>query len=85
LDITASSDIQNASWSMPAIEAAYANMKTPVHVLFAKEDRILDCKQNGEDLPSRIPGAQITLVTGGHMLPVTQVDVCVQFIEGVAG
>jgi hypothetical protein len=36
-------------------------------------------------LPSRIPGAQITLVTGGHMLPVTQVEQCVQFIEGVAG
>ena len=83
--ITASSDIQNASWSMPAIEAAYGTMKTPVHVLFAHEDRILDCKLNGEDLPSRIPGAQITLVTGGHMLPVTQVELCVQFIEGVAG
>jgi hypothetical protein len=25
------------------------------------------------------------LVTGGHMLPVTQVELCVQFIEGVAG
>jgi pimeloyl-ACP methyl ester carboxylesterase len=83
--ITASSDVQNAIQSMPAIEVAYANMKTPVHVLFAHEDRILDCKQNGEDLPSRIPGAQITLVTGGHMLPVTQVELCVQFIEGVAG
>jgi pimeloyl-ACP methyl ester carboxylesterase len=83
--ITASSDIQNALRSMPAIEAAYGNMKTPIHVLFAHEDRILDCKQNGEDLPSRIPGAQITLVTGGHMLPVTQVELCVQFIEGVAG
>jgi pimeloyl-ACP methyl ester carboxylesterase len=83
--ITASSDVQNAIQSMPAIEAAYANMKTPVHVLFAHEDRILDCKQNGEDLPSRIPGAQITLVSGGHMLPVTQVEQCVQFIEGVAG
>ena len=83
--ITASSDVQNAIQSMPAIEAAYANMKTPVHVLFAHEDRILDCKQNGEDLPSRIPGAQITLVTGGHMLPVTQVEVCIHFIEGVAG
>ncbi len=83
--ITASSDVQNAIQSMPAIEAAYANMKTPVHVLFAHEDRILDCKQNGEDLPSRIPGAQITLVSGGHMLPVTQVELCVQFIEGVAG
>ena len=83
--ITASSDVQNAIQSMPAIEVAYANMKTPVHVLFAQEDRILDCKQNGEDLPSRIPGAQITLVKGGHMLPVTQVELCVQFIEGVAG
>ncbi len=83
--ITASSDVQNAIQSMPAIEAAYANMKTPVHVLFAHEDRILDCKQNGEDLPSRIPGAQITLVSGGHMLPVTQVEQCIQFIECVAG
>jgi pimeloyl-ACP methyl ester carboxylesterase len=83
--ITASGDVQNASRSMPAIEAAYASMKTPVNVLFAKEDRIVDCKLNGEDLPSRIPGAQITLVTGGHMLPVTQVELCVQFIEGVAG
>jgi hypothetical protein len=25
------------------------------------------------------------LVKGGHMLPVTQVELCVQFIEGVAG
>jgi pimeloyl-ACP methyl ester carboxylesterase len=83
--ITASSDIQNASWSMPAIEAAYSNLKTPVHVLFAHEDRILDCKLNGEDLPSRIPGTQITLVSGGHLLPVTQAGLCVQFIEGVAG
>ena len=83
--ITASSDIQNASWSMPAIEAAYANMKTPVHVLFAHEDRILDCKQNGEDLTSRIPRTHLTLVSGGHMLPVTQVERCVQFIQGAAG
>ena len=83
--ITASSDIQNAIWSMPAIEAAFGSLKTPVHVLFPQEDRILDCKLNGEDLPSRIPGAQIALVSGGHMLPVTQVELCVQFIEGVAG
>jgi len=83
--ISASSDLQHVSWSMPAIEAAYANMKTPVHVLFAKEDRILDCKLNGEDLTSRILGTQLTLVNGGHMLPVTQVEVCVQFIQGVAG
>ena len=83
--ISASSDLQNVSWSMPAIEEAYANMKTPVYVLFAKEDRILDCKQNGEDLTSRIPRTHLTLVSGGHMLPVTQVERCVQFIQGAAG
>jgi pimeloyl-ACP methyl ester carboxylesterase len=83
--ISASSDLQNVGWSMPSIEEAYASMKTPVHVLFAKEDRILDCKLNGEDLTSRIPGTQLTLVSGGHMLPVTQIERCVQFIQGVAG
>ncbi len=83
--ITASSDIQNVAWSMPNIEAAYASMTTPVHVLYGREDRILSAKLNGEDLPQRIPGAQLTLISGGHMLPVTQADVTCQFISGVAG
>jgi pimeloyl-ACP methyl ester carboxylesterase len=83
--ISASNDLQNVSWGMPAMEEAYASMKTPVHVLFGKEDRVLDCKLNGEDLSSRIPGTQLTLVSGGHMLPVTQIECCVQFIQGVAG
>jgi len=83
--ITACSDLQNAKWSMPAIEEAYANIKTPVSVLFGREDRVLDCKHNGEDLPARISGADITVVSGGHMLPVTQVELTTQFIEGVAG
>jgi pimeloyl-ACP methyl ester carboxylesterase len=60
-------------------------MTTPVHVLYGREDRILSAKLNGEDLPQRIPGAQLTLVSGGHMLPVTQAALTVQFIEGVAG
>ncbi len=83
--ITASSDLQHVSWSMPEIESAYSCMTTPVHVLYGSEDRILSAKLNGEDLPQRIPGAQLTLVSGGHMLPVTQAALTVQFIEGVAG
>lgn len=83
--ITASSDIQQVSWCLPNIEAAYGNMTTPVRVLYGREDRILSCKLNGEDLPQRIPGAQVTLVSGGHMLPVTQPDVTCQFIAVVAG
>ncbi len=83
--IAASTDLQHIQTSMPQIEAAYANMQTPVSVLFAREDRILSCKLNAEDLPQRLPGASISLVSGGHMLPVTQVALCAQFIEGVAG
>lgn len=83
--ITASSDIQQVSWCLPNIEAAYGNMTTPVRVLYGREDRILSCKLNGEDLPQRIPGAQVTLVSGGHMLPVTQPEITCQFIAGVAG
>lgn len=83
--ITASSDLQQVKACMPNIEEAYTTMTTPVHVLYGKEDRILSAKLNGEDLPQRIPGAQITLINGGHMLPVTQAEATGQFIEGVAG
>lgn len=83
--ITASSDVQQVKACLPNIEAAYASMTTPVHVLYGREDRILSAKLNGEDLPQRIPGAQLTLIQGGHMLPVTQAAATCQFIEGVAG
>lgn len=83
--ITASSDLQQAKTSMPIIEAGYASMTTPVSVLYGREDRVLSCKLNGEDLVSRITGLQLTLVDGGHMLPVTQVERTLQFVEEVAG
>ena len=83
--ITASNDLQQAKSSMPNIEAGYANMSKPVSVLYGREDRVLSCKLNGEDLMGRISGLNLTLVNGGHMLPVTQVERTVQFIADAAG
>jgi pimeloyl-ACP methyl ester carboxylesterase len=83
--ISASQDLQHVKLNMPDIEAAYATMTTPVSVLYGREDRILDCKLNGEDLPNRISGAQVTLISGGHMLPVTQAELTAKFIQDVAG
>ena len=83
--ISASNDLTQAKLSMPSIEEGYANMTTPIHVLYGREDRILSSKLNGEDMVNRVAGLQLTLVSGGHMLPVTQVERCVQFIEDVAG
>lgn len=83
--ITASSDLQQAKASMPSIEEGYSGMTTPTRILFGREDRVLDCKLNGEDMTSRIQGLQLTLVSGGHMLPITQVEQTLQFVEAVAG
>ena len=83
--ITASSDLQQAKFSMPSIEEGYAGMTIPTSVLFGREDRVLSCKLNGEDMTTRIKGLQLTLVSGGHMLPVTQIEQSLQFVETVAG
>lgn len=83
--ITASSDLQQVKSSMPSIEEGYAGMTTPVGILFGREDRVLSCKLNGEDMTGRIKGLQLTLVSGGHMLPVTQIEQSLQFVETVAG
>ena len=83
--ITASSDLQQVKSSMPSIEEGYVGMTTPVGILFGREDRVLSCKLNGEDMTGRIKGLQLTLVSGGHMLPVTQIEQSLQFVETVAG
>jgi len=40
--------------------------------------------EKGEALAAELPGATLTLVEGGHMLPVTQPDLTAQFIREAA-
>ncbi|MNU10827.1 hypothetical protein D3C72_2582230 [compost metagenome] len=56
----------------------------PVSILFGREDRILDYRENGEALVAKLPAARLTLVTGGHMLPVTAVEASVDFVRNAA-
>ena len=56
----------------------------PISILFGRDDRILDYKANGEAFVAKAPGARLTLVTGGHMLPVTAVDTSVDFVRNAA-
>ncbi|NBX15087.1 MAG: alpha/beta hydrolase, partial [Betaproteobacteria bacterium] len=35
-------------------------------------------------LVERLPGTQLTLLTGGHMLPITQIETTTAFIEDMA-
>jgi pimeloyl-ACP methyl ester carboxylesterase len=82
--IAASTDLVSTPDSLPEIEAGYAAMQTPVRVLYAREDNILNAKQQGEDFVARVSDCQITLVEGGHMLPITQVELTADFVQQAA-
>jgi pimeloyl-ACP methyl ester carboxylesterase len=82
--VAASTDFNAVPESMQAIEAAYADMRVPVCVLYGRGDRILSHRANGTDLVDKLPGTQLTLVDGGHMLPITQVQTTADFIHDVA-
>jgi pimeloyl-ACP methyl ester carboxylesterase len=82
--LSASSDLQALPESMPALEARYGSLKTPLCVLYGRSDRILDWKANGQALVDKVPGATLKLVDGGHMLPITQPDATAGFIREAA-
>jgi hypothetical protein len=69
--IGASQDLAAARDGIAALHARYGELTLPVSVLFGTEDALLDYRRNGVDLSEVIPHADITLIPGGHMLPVT--------------
>lgn len=83
--LAASSDLQAIPARMPQVEARYRELRLPVGVLYGRQDAILDWRRNGQVLVDQVPGAQLELVDGGHMLPVTQPQVTAAFVERIAG
>ncbi|MGP1676027.1 MAG: alpha/beta fold hydrolase [Burkholderiales bacterium] len=82
--IAASTDLAAIPEDLPGIEQRYATMKLPVSILYGRGDRILNPHDQGEALAAKLPGAQLTLVDGGHMLPITAPARTVQFIREAA-
>jgi pimeloyl-ACP methyl ester carboxylesterase len=80
----ASSDLQALPASLPRQQERYAGLRVPLHVLYGKDDRILDWKHNGQALADKVPGARLQLTEGGHMLPITHPELCAEFIEAAA-
>jgi pimeloyl-ACP methyl ester carboxylesterase len=82
--LAASEDLMGAVQSLPAMLRDYGALRVPVSVLYGREDRILDVAEHGEALVAKVPGATLTLVSGGHMLPVTAIDTSVGFVRDAA-
>jgi pimeloyl-ACP methyl ester carboxylesterase len=49
----------------------YPEIRLPVAILYGRGDALLDPALHGGTTAEAIPGASLTLVEGGHMLPVT--------------
>lgn len=82
--IAASRDLLLVPDELPGIQAAYETLRAPVEILFGRGDRILDPKAHGEGLARQIPGARLTLVDGGHMLPTLQAQLTADWLADVA-
>jgi len=84
--LASSADLQALPGHMPGLAARYAELAglgVPLHILFGRDDAILDWRANGQALTDKVPGARLELVEGGHMLPVTQPERTARFVEEV--
>ena len=62
----------------------YASLRMPIGILYGRDDRILDYREQGEAMKQKIAALDLEIVPGGHMLPVTQPDVAARFIRRIA-
>jgi pimeloyl-ACP methyl ester carboxylesterase len=81
--LAAARDIESQPQELPLLAARYASLTVPVGVLFGAQDRVLDPATQGADFCARAPRAEMTLIDGGHMLPVTQPQATKSFIRQV--
>lgn len=79
----ASLDAQSVPDMMPQLVAGYGAITRPVHVLFGEGDQILPPAVHGDGIAAQVPGARLTMVAGGHMLPYVHADLTARWIAGV--
>ena len=82
--IAVSTDLVAIPEDLPGIMQLYSTMQLPVSILCGRGDRILNPHEQGEALAAKLPGVQLTLVDGGHMLPITAPERTAQFIRETA-
>jgi pimeloyl-ACP methyl ester carboxylesterase len=77
-----STDLVAANVDLPGMVARYESIRVPVGILYGTSDEVLDYRQHGEAMKSKIAGLQLQLIAGGgHMLPVTAPDLTAEFIR----
>jgi len=80
-----SSDLVAVNEDLPGMMARYGGLTIPLAMLFAKGDRILDYRRQGEAMKQKCPALDLVLLDQhGHMLPVTAPDRTADLIRRLA-
>lgn len=79
--IAASTDMNALDSVLPLMQLRYDDLDLPIGVLYGRQDRILDPQEQGQALADRLSTVELELIDGGHMLPVTQPDITIAFIQ----
>ena len=82
--VAACADMAAIPDDLPGMVPRYPTMQLPVSILYGRGDGILNPVDQGEALAAKLPGAELSLVAGGHMLPITMPDRVAQFIREAA-
>lgn len=80
----ASTDMAAVEQDLPAQQRRYGELRLPVAILYGEGDRILDWRAQGEALRAKVPQAQLRVIPGGHMLPVTQAAATAAWLQEAA-
>ncbi|MET1112079.1 MAG: alpha/beta hydrolase [Allosphingosinicella sp.] len=79
-----SRDLMDLEGELEGMVERYATLSVPVSILYAGADNLLDAGLHGQRTAGEIPGAEIELVEGGHMLPYTRPEVTAAFVRRAA-
>jgi pimeloyl-ACP methyl ester carboxylesterase len=71
---SASADMVAANVDLPEMMQRYPTLTMPLGILYGRGDQILDPALHGERLAAAVPGTDLTLMEGGHMIPITKPD-----------
>lgn len=80
----ASTDMAAIEPDLRAQQERYADLRLPLRILFAEGDRVLDWRAQGQALADKVPNAQLTVIPGGHMIPVTAVPGTTAWLQDCA-
>lgn len=80
----ASTDMVSINIDLPSLVERYPAITLPVRILYGRGDRVLDWQAHGAAMKDKVPGLELELVEGGHMLPVTAPDLTADWVRRAA-